>query len=64
MTVKELIKELKQFPDNANVVICDDWEKVDDNGLLTECHIVDYVTSQTFYDDTGFASDIIEVIIN
>jgi hypothetical protein len=64
MTVRELIIELKEYPQDANVVICDNWEKVNDSGMLTECHSVDYVTSQTWYDDTGFADNFVEVIIN
>jgi len=63
MTVKELIKELKNYPQDATVVTCLDWEKVDDRGILTECRVVDELCSQTCYDDTGFSQDYTEVII-
>jgi hypothetical protein len=63
MTVEQLIKELKKYPKDANVFTILDWEKVDDDGKLTECKEVDDITSQTWYDDTGFGRDYVEVII-
>ncbi len=63
MTVSELIKELKKYPKDAKVVFVEDWDEVNDNGLLTKCKEFESTTSQTWFDDTGFDRDYTEVII-
>ena len=63
MTVAELIKELKQYPKDGNVVLVADWEKTDEDGRLTDCIMVENTSSQTWFDDSGFSRDYTEVII-
>ena len=63
MTVSELIKELKKYPRDARVVAVMDWEKLDDDGRLTECREFESTSSQTWFDDTGFVQDYTEVLI-
>ena len=63
MTVAELIKELKQYPNDAKVFGVLDWEKYDDEGRLTECIEFETTSSQIWFDDTGFSKDYTEVLI-
>jgi hypothetical protein len=63
MKVADLIKELKKYPKDATVCFVVDWEKIDDDGRLTDCIEVEGTSSQVWYDDTGFDRDYTEVLI-
>ena len=64
MIVKELIKDLKQYDQNANVAIVTDWFSTDENGNLPTKVITG--TFEQIYVDTQFGdndeSEIIMII--
>lgn len=63
MKVKELVKELKRYDQNADVVLVKDWEDVED-GILVDRYHLNSVTSQTIIEDQGLEFiDIQEVIL-
>lgn len=63
MKVKELVKELKRYDQNADVVLVKDWEDVED-GILVDRYLLNSVTSQTIIEDQGLEFiDIQEVIL-
>ena len=60
MTIKEFIKALKQYPQNAEVYVVGDWEKCDAYGKKA----VYDVTSQNIVIDKGMDfEDVTEVLI-
>ena len=64
MTIKEFIKALKQYPQNAEVYVVGDWEKFDAYGTLTDLKAVYDVTSQNIVIDKGMDfEDVTEVLI-
>lgn len=64
MTIKEFIKALKQYPQDAEVYVVGDWEKLDEFGNLTDLKAVYDVTSQNVVIDTGMDfEDVTEVLI-
>ena len=63
MTIKEFIKALKQYPQNAEVYVVGDWEKYDEFGNLSDLKPVYDVSSQNVVIDTGMDfEDITEVL--
>lgn len=63
MTVKELIKELQQYPSKMEVVRIVDFENPDENGNL-KVEPIDQVFTQTYYDDQfGDDNDVTVVMI-
>lgn len=64
MNVKELIKALKQYPQDAEVYVVGDWEKCDAYGILSDLKAVYDVTSQIVVIDKGMDfEDVTEVLI-
>lgn len=64
MTIKEFIKALKQYPQDAEVYVVGDWEKFDEFGNLTDLKAVYDVTSQNIVIDKGMDfEDVTEVLI-
>lgn len=64
MTIKEFIKALKQYPQDAEVYVVGDWEKFDEFGNLTDLKAVYDVTSQIIVIDTGMDfEDVTQVLI-
>lgn len=64
MTIKEFIKALKQYPQDAEVYVVWDWEKYDEFGNLSDLKPVYDVSSQIVVIDTGMDfEDVTEVII-
>lgn len=64
MTIKEFIKALKQYPQDAEVYVVGDWEKFDAYGTLTDLKAVYDVTSQIIVIDTGMDfEDVTHVLI-
>ena len=64
MTIKEFIKALKQYPQDAEVYVVGDWEKFDAYGNLTDLKAVYDVTSQNIVIDMGMDfEDVTEVLI-
>lgn len=64
MTIKEFIKALKQYPQDAEVYVVGDWEKYDEFGNLTDLKAVYDVTSQNVVIDKGmYFEDVTEVLI-
>ena len=64
MTIKEFIKALKQYPQDAEVYVVGDWEKCDAYGNLTDLKAVYDVTSQNIVIDRGMDfEDVTEVLI-
>lgn len=64
MTIKEFIKALKQYPQDAEVYVVGDWEKFDAYGTLTDLKAVYNVTSQIIVIDTGMDfEDVTHVLI-
>lgn len=55
MTVKELIEELKQYPQDAGVAVVTDWENVDDQGNLQTTPITGL--SEQIYVDLQFGDE-------
>lgn len=64
MTIKEFIKALKQYPQDAEVYVVGDWDKYDEFGNLSDLKPVYDVSSQNVVIDTGLDfEDITEVLI-
>lgn len=64
MTIKEFIKALKQYPQDAEVYVVGDWDKYDEFGNLTDLKPVYDVSSQNIVIDTGLDfEDVTEVLI-
>ena len=64
MTIKEFIKALKQYPQDAEVYVVGDWEKYDEFGNLSDLKPVYDVSSQNVVVDTGMDfEDVTEVLI-
>ena len=64
MTIKEFIKALKQYPQDAEVYEVGDWEKYDEFGNLSDLKPVYDVSSQNVVVDTGMDfEDVTEVLI-
>ncbi|MDD4847625.1 MAG: hypothetical protein PHR53_02525 [Bacteroidales bacterium] len=62
MTVKELIKELKAMPQDAEVAIVNDWENCDEYGNMP-VDTVTGVTTQHYIDCQGLGDrETIDVI--
>lgn len=64
MTIKEFIKALKQYPQDAEVYVVGDWEKYDDFGNLSDLKPVYDVSSQNVVIETSMDfEDVTEVLI-
>ena len=64
MTIKEFIKALKQYPQDAEVYVVGDWEKHDEFGNLSDLKPVYDVNSQNVVIDTGMDfEDVTDVLI-
>ena len=64
MTIKEFIKALKQYPQDAEVYVVGDWDKHDAYGILTDLKAVYDVSSQNVVIDRGMDfEDVTEVLI-
>lgn len=64
MTAGELIKALRAYPKDAEVYIVDNWEAVDEDGLLTELREVNEVSVQHKFINMGLDfEDITEVLL-
>lgn len=63
MTVKELKRELSQYPNDAKVYFVKDWDAVED-GVLTDLAELTGVSSQTEVADNGLDfEDLHEVLL-
>ena len=64
MKIKEFIKALKQYPQDAEVYVVGDWEKCDEFGNLTDLKAVYDVSSQNIVIDMGLDfENVTEVLI-
>lgn len=64
MTIKEFIKALKQYPQDAEVYVVGDWEKYDEFGNLSDLKPVYDVSSQNVVVETAMDfEDVTEVLI-
>ena len=64
MTIKEFIKALKQYPQDAEVYVVGDWEKYDEFGNLSDLKPVYDVSSQNVVVETSMDfEDVTEVLI-
>ena len=64
MTIKEFIKALKQYPQDAKVYVVGDWEKYDEFGNISDLKPVYDVSSQNVVIETGMDfEDVTEVLI-
>ena len=64
MKVKDFIKELKLYPQDAEVYVVGDWEKYDEFGNLSDLKPVYDVSSQNVVIETGMDfEDVTEVLI-
>ena len=64
MKVKDFIKELKRYPQDAEVYVVGDWEKDDEFGNLSDLKPVYDVSSQNVVIETGMDfEDVTEVLI-
>ena len=64
MKVKDFIKELKRYPQDAEVYVVGDWEKYDEFGNISDLKAVYDVSSQNVVIDTGMDfEDVTEVLI-
>lgn len=64
MKIKEFIKALKQYPQDAEVYVVGDWEKCDEFGNLSDLKPVYDVCSQNVVVETSMDfEDVTEVLI-
>lgn len=64
MKVKDFIKELKRYPQDAELYVVGDWEKYDEFGNLSDLKAVYDVSSQNVVIETGMDfEDVTEVLI-
>ncbi len=63
MTVKELVKELKGYDKDAEVYFVKDWERVDEQGVLTAIAPLRSVSEQIEIVDTGLGFDDIHEVL-
>ena len=64
MKVKDFIKELKRYPQDAEVYVVGDWEKYDEFGNLSNLKAVYDLSSQNVVIETGMDfEDVTEVLI-
>lgn len=64
MKVKDFIKELKRYPQDAEVYVVGDWEKYDEQGNLSDLKPVYDVSSQNVVIETSMDfEDVTEVLI-
>ena len=64
MKVKDFIKELKRYPQDAEVYVVGDWEKYDEFGNISDLKAVYDVSSQNIVIETGMDfEDVTEVLI-
>lgn len=64
MKVKDFIKELKRYPQDAEVYVVGDWEKYDEFGNLSDLKAVYDLSSQNVVIETGMDfEDVTEVLI-
>ena len=64
MTIKEFIKALKQYPQDAEVYVVGDWDKYDEFGNLSDLKPVYDVSSQNVVVETSMDfEDVTEVLI-
>ena len=64
MTIKEFIKALKHYPQDAEVYVVGDWEKYDEFGNISDLKPVYDVSSQNVVIETSMElEDVTEVLI-
>lgn len=64
MKVKDFIKELKRYPQDAEVYVVGDWEQYDEQGNLSDLKAVYDVSSQNVVIETSMDfEDVPEVLI-
>ncbi len=64
MKVKDFIKELKRYPQDAEVYVVGDWEQYDEQGNLSDLKAVYDVSSQNVVIETSMdLEDVTEVLI-
>lgn len=64
MKVKDFIKELKRYPQDAEVYVVGDWEQFDEQGNLSDLKAVYDVSSQNVVIETSMDfEDVTEVLI-
>lgn len=64
MKVKDFIKELKRYPQDAEVYVVGDWEQYDEQGNLSDLKPVYDVSSQNVVIETSMDfEDVTEVLI-
>ena len=64
MKIKEFIKALKQYPQDAEVYVVGDWEKYDEFGNLSDLKPVYDVSSQNVVVETSMDfENVTEVLI-
>ena len=64
MKVKDFIKELKRYPQDAEVYVVGDWEKYDEFGNLSDLKAVYDLSSQNVVIETWMDfEDVTEVLI-
>lgn len=64
MTVAEAIKELQQYPKDAEIYLCKDWEQLDEDNNLTDLYPLIGISEQVVIVDDGMDFvDIHEVIV-
>lgn len=64
MKVKELIKELKRYPQDATVVKCTNWSECDEFGIVPTEELDINITDQIIVDVNGIEdTEHIEVIL-
>ncbi len=64
MKVKDFIKELKRYPQDAEVYVVGDWEQYDEQGNLSDLKAVYDVSSQNVVIETSMDfEDVTEVLI-
>ena len=64
MKVKDFIKELKRYPQDAEVYVVGDWEKYAEFGNISDLKPVYDVSSQNVVIETGMDfEDVTEVLI-
>ena len=64
MKVKDFIKELKRYPQDAELYVVGDWEKYDEFGNLSDLKAVYDLSSQNVVIETGMDfEDVTEVLI-
>lgn len=57
MTVKEMMKELRKLPKDAEVYLCKDWDEQDEEGHHLDLYRLAYVIDQVIFTETSMDFD-------